>query len=104
MFELNAVRVESGTEVDDVIECLLDLVIALIAHRMIRLVASELHGVEKSAVEAEAGTKLDGGRSIMKEVGCCIEEGVGSRGFWFRKTVIEWDRRGSESKLVDDIG
>ena len=104
MFELSAVRVESRTDVDDVIECLIDLLIALITQWMIGLITSKLHCVEEGTVKAKAGTELDGGRRIMEEIGCCAEEGIGGRGFWFRKTIIERDGRGGESELIDDIG
>ncbi len=40
----------------------------------------------------------------MKEIRCCVEEGIGGRGFRFRETVAERDGRGSESKLIDDVG
>jgi hypothetical protein len=98
------VRVESRTDVDDVIECLFDLLIALITHWMIGLVTSKPHCIEKGTIKAEAGTEFDGGRRVMKEIGCCVEEGIRGRGFWFHETIIERDGRGGEGKLIDDIG
>ncbi len=60
MLELRAVRVESRTDVDNVIECLFDLLITLITHWMIGLMTSKFHSVEEGTIEAKAGTELDG--------------------------------------------
>ncbi len=77
MFELRAVRVESRTDVDNVIECLFDLLITLITHWMIGLMTSKFYSVEKGTIEAKAGAEFEGGGRIMKEIWCCAEEHIG---------------------------